>query len=132
MILSSLRIAGSADVPRAALDARVSCTEAGLSASDAERVTTGVSELASNIAKYAGSGRVTLRLVDVDGRRAIDIEARDRGPGIASIEDAMIDHRSTGGSLGLGLPGTRRLMDSFDIESRPGEGTTVRARKWIA
>jgi anti-sigma regulatory factor (Ser/Thr protein kinase) len=64
-------------------------------------------------------------------RRGIEIEAVDRGPGIANCEAAMRDHFSSGGTLGLGLPGVKRMMDEFSLESTPGEGTRVTARKWI-
>ena len=63
--------------------------------------------------------------------RGIEIEAVDRGPGIADCEAAMQDHFSSGGTLGLGLPGVKRMMDEFSLESTLGEGTRVTARKWI-
>jgi serine/threonine-protein kinase RsbT len=68
--------------------------------------------------------------VAIDGRHAIEVVARDEGPGIADIERAMQDGYSTGGGLGLGLPGARRLMDHFEVRSEPGVGTTVVMRKW--
>jgi serine/threonine-protein kinase RsbT len=80
---------------------------------------------------YAQRGEVMLRLLDDAGRRGIHIEARDRGPGIADVELALRDGYSTGNSLGLGLPGSRRLMDELTIETQLGKGTTVTMRRWV-
>lgn len=128
----SIAIVDEADTATAALDSRVFAREAGVSRMDAERVTTVVAELASNIVKYAGRGRITLRLVHRQGRACVEVEARDRGPGIESVEEALQEHYSTSGTLGLGLPGVQRLMDVVEIESVVGEGTVVRAYKWLA
>ncbi len=84
-----------------------------------------------NILKYAGSGEIRLRRVTGADGRGVEIEAIDQGPGIADCEEAMNDHFSSGGTLGLGLPGVKRMMDEFSLESTPGEGTRVTARKWI-
>jgi serine/threonine-protein kinase RsbT len=81
--------------------------------------------------KYAGTGEVRLRQVEGQLRRGVEIEAIDRGPGIADPDAAMRDHFSSGGTLGLGLPGVERMMDEFWLDSTPGEGTRVTARKWI-
>jgi serine/threonine-protein kinase RsbT len=72
-----------------------------------------------------------LRRVDGTGCKGIEIEVSDHGPGIADVEGAMNDHFSSGGTLGLGLPGVKRMMDEFSLESSPGQGTRVTARKWI-
>ena len=79
---------------------------------------------------YAASGEIRLEPVNSRARRGIAIVARDNGPGIADVEQAMQDAFSTSGGLGLGLPGVRRLMDEFKIESTVGQGTTVSATKW--
>jgi serine/threonine-protein kinase RsbT len=76
-------------------------------------------------------GEIRLRQVEGKGGRGIEIEAVDRGPGIADIEAAMRDHFSSGGTLGLGLPGVKRMVDEFSLDSTPGEGTRVTAIKWI-
>jgi serine/threonine-protein kinase RsbT len=94
-------------------------------------IATAVSELVRNIIKYAGSGEIRLRRVKKMGARGIEIEALDNGPGIADCEAAMQDHYSSSGTLGLGLPAVKRMMDDFSLESTPGEGTRVTARKWI-
>lgn len=95
------------------------------------QVRTILSELGTNIIKYAGRG--TLRLERVEAASAIDIliKAEDQGPGIADIDLAMQDAYSTGNSLGLGLPSVRRLADSFSLSSAPGQGTVVEVRKRI-
>jgi serine/threonine-protein kinase RsbT len=100
---------------------------------DADRaiVSTAISELARNIIHYATRGEIVLRLLDDGGKRGVEVLAADAGPGIPDVALAMQDGFSTSGSLGLGLPGVRRLMDEFEISSEFGRGTTVTARKWM-
>ena len=93
-------------------------------------IATAVSELATNIIRYAGSGEVVLRVIHKTGHDGLEVVAEDHGPGIHDIDKAMQDHFSTGNSLGLGLPGVKRLMDEFFINSKPGMGTLCIARKW--
>ena len=93
-------------------------------------IATAISEIARNIAIYASPGKLTLEVVEHRGRRGIQIVATDNGPGIPDLELALTDGYSTGSSLGIGLPGARRLMDEFEIESAPGMGTTVKMIKW--
>jgi anti-sigma regulatory factor (Ser/Thr protein kinase) len=93
-------------------------------------VATAVSEVAWNIVKYAKFGEVVVRPID-DPSMGLEIVARDSGPGIDDVDAAMSDHFSTSGTLGLGLPGTRRLMDEFDVRSTPGVGTVVTMRKYL-
>jgi serine/threonine-protein kinase RsbT len=102
----------------------------GLGGSDLTLVATAISEVARNIISYAQHGEIELRAVERNGRRGIEVVARDQGPGIPDIALAMQDGFSTGKSLGLGLPGAKRLMDEFEIHSVVGEGTTVTMRKW--
>src|SRR5260221_12954302 len=90
-----------------------------------------ISEIARNIVLYAGSGGMTFGPVSEGGQHGISIVADDSGPGIPDIEQAMEDGFSTGKSLGLGLPGARRLMDEFEIISVPGKGTTITMKKWV-
>jgi serine/threonine-protein kinase RsbT len=103
----------------------------GFSASDATLVATAISELARNIVLYARTGEIELQIVEQTQRKGIGVVARDGGPGIANIRQAIQDGFSTSGGLGLGLPGVRRLMDDFEIVSQPGQGTRVTARKWL-
>ena len=125
------RIRTETDASRAVLASTLYCREAGFDETPSRMIATAVSELVRNILKYAGSGEIRLRRVKGMGVRGIEIEAIDQGPGIADCEAAMQDHFSSGGTLGLGLPGVKRMMDEFSLESTPGEGTRVTARKWI-
>lgn len=102
----------------------------GFSAGDATIIATAISELARNIVTYARRGVVTLKAIQSSARQGILVVASDDGPGIADVRQAMRDGFSTSGSLGLGLPGVRRLMDEFEINSQPGQGTTVAVKKW--
>jgi serine/threonine-protein kinase RsbT len=113
------------------LESTLYSREAGFDETPSRMIATAVSELVRNILKYAGTGEIRLRQVKVLSRSGIEIEAVDQGPGIADCETAMQDHFSSGGTLGMGLPGVKRMMDEFSLESTPGEGTRVTARKWI-
>jgi serine/threonine-protein kinase RsbT len=98
-------------------------------ATSAQMIATAVSELATNIVRYATVGEIRLR--SLEPRAGIEILATDRGPGIEDTELAMSENYSSQRSLGLGLPGVKRLMDEFEIESTPGVGTRVVGRKWL-
>jgi serine/threonine-protein kinase RsbT len=102
----------------------------GFGGTDQTLIATAVSEIARNIVNYAGVGEMVFRVLHADGRTGLEVTASDNGPGIPDIEQAMLDGFSTGGSLGLGLPGARRLMDKFEINSSMGRGTTVTMVKW--
>ena len=103
----------------------------GFGATDATLIATAISELARNIVMYAQKGEVMMRSVETAHSKGILIVARDDGPGIPSIQDVLRDGYSTSGGLGLGLPGVKRLMDEFSIESEPRQGTTVTVKKWL-
>jgi serine/threonine-protein kinase RsbT len=101
------------------------------SSGDATLIATAISELARNIVTYARKGEIRLKAINGNGpRRGIQITARDEGPGIPDVEQALRDGFSTSGSLGIGLPGVRRLVDEFQIHSEKNRGTTVTVRKW--
>lgn len=104
--------------------------ELGFSLVAQTAISTAILEVGRNIFKYAGTGEVRISDIDDDGLPGIRIIAEDHGPGIADIELAMTDGYSTGKSLGMGLPGARRLMDSFTIESSPETGTYIEMKKW--
>jgi serine/threonine-protein kinase RsbT len=118
------------DIVAARQKGRVMANELGFSSGDATLIATAISELARNIVAYAGTGQITLKTVNGLNRQGISVIATDDGPGILDIRQALRDGFSTSGSLGLGLPGVRRLMDEFEIDSRPGRGTTVAVKKW--
>jgi serine/threonine-protein kinase RsbT len=103
----------------------------GFGGSELTVIATAISEIARNIIEYAGSGEIILRQAQQGARRGILVIARDRGPGIPDIELAMQDGYSTSKGIGLGLPGARRLMDEFDVDSAVGKGTTVTMKKWV-
>lgn len=127
---SRVPILSDADVVVARQRGRELAAEAGLSGTDLTVVATAISELARNIVLYAGRGEMVLSVVQSAGRQGVEVVARDQGPGIADVDRALQDGYSTGNGLGLGLPGTRRLMDEFVIESALGKGTTIVVRKW--
>ena len=102
----------------------------GFSSGDATLIATAISELARNIMAYAGEGMITMNVIYTSKREGLLIVASDEGPGIADIPRALRDGFSTSGSLGIGLPGVRRLMDEFDISSQPNGGTVVTVTKW--
>lgn len=124
-------IRSGGDVVTARLEGRQLAAETGLNGSNLTVIATAISEMARNIVEYAREGEIILRVVQDGLKRGVRVEARDHGPGIPNIELAMQDGYSTGRGLGLGLPGIRRLMDDFAIQSKVGEGTTVVATKWI-
>lgn len=123
-------IATDQDVVAARQKGRAMALELGFSASDSTLLATAISELARNIVSYAGQGEIVLHATQNSGRPGVTVVARDAGPGIPSLEQALRDGYSTSGSLGLGLPGVRRLVDEFEIISEVGRGTTVTVRKW--
>ncbi|GED71415.1 serine/threonine-protein kinase RsbT [Brevibacillus reuszeri] len=94
------------------------------------RIATSISELARNIYLYAGKGTITISPVERKGTIGLQLTAVDQGPGIRDIRKALEDGFSTSGALGAGLPGVRRMMDEFDIQSSPEEGTRVVVVKW--
>lgn len=118
------------DIVAARQRGRALAVELGFSAVDSTLVATAISELARNIVSYAGTGEITLRTIQNSTRQGILIVAADEGPGIHDLRQALRDGFSTSGSLGLGLPGVRRLMDEFEIASQPGRGTRVEVKKW--
>jgi serine/threonine-protein kinase RsbT len=119
------------DIVDARQKGRELATSLGFSGGDLAVIATAISELARNIIEYASRGEIVLSVAQQGGRRGIVVVARDEGPGIPNIEQAMQDGFSTGKSLGLGLPGAKRLMDEFKIASEPGKGTVVTMTKWV-
>jgi serine/threonine-protein kinase RsbT len=127
----SLRIAVNSrdDVDEARREARAAAMALGFGQPGTEMIALVVTELANNLVRYALAGEILLSTVQGPRGAGLQVESRDRGPGIDDLERAMLDGYSTGGGLGSGLPGVRRLMDEFEIDSGPG-GTTIVARKW--
>ena len=126
-----LHVTDEADLVQAVLQVGRLAERVGFDAVTAAKLMTAASELARNILKYAGRGQFLLARLEDPARRGIEIVAEDRGPGIADVEKALEDHYSTSGTLGLGLPGVRRMADEFEIVSAPKQGTRVTVRKWL-
>jgi len=124
-------IIGETDVAYASLDAKDFAKEIGFSKAEQYMISTAVSELARNIFVYAKKGTIKLKLVENDSKRGIEVVAEDSGPGIQDVDKAMEDNFSTGGTMGIGLPGTKRLMDDFQIDTHRTQGTKITIRKWI-
>jgi len=113
------------------MEARKAAKAIGFDENICQMIATAVSELANNIVKYAGSGEILMTRIIAGSRMGMEVMARDRGPGIEDIQKAMADHYSSSGTLGLGLPGVKRMMDEFELTSEPGKRTTVTIRKWL-
>ena len=120
-----------ADVAVATTRVNRMLSQQGLRAEDISRIITVVSELARNIVKYAGRGELLASVSAEQGRSLVRIKALDRGPGIQDLDTALADGFSTGGTLGMGLPGVRRLMDTFEIQSTLGVGTQIVTSRWV-
>jgi serine/threonine-protein kinase RsbT len=123
-------INSDADIVTARQKGRELAAQIGFTTTDLAIIATAISELARNIVSYARTGEVVITVVQQSIQHGIMIVAKDRGPGIPDIEQAMKDGYSTAKGLGLGLPGTKRLMDEFEIVSTVGKGTTVTVKKW--
>jgi serine/threonine-protein kinase RsbT len=128
---SCVKIINEWDIVAARQLGRNVARELGFGTVDQARVTTAISELARNIYLYAGQGTVGIEKVFDGGKSGLKIVAIDEGPGIKDIRKVMEDGYTTSGGLGAGLPGVKRLMDEFDIDSTPGKGTKIIATKWL-
>ena len=123
-------IRSSDDVVRVRQQVRTRAIAAGLGLVDQTKIITAASELARNTLDYGGGGEVEMELVQAGARRGLRLTFSDQGPGIADLEQALTDGFTTGGGLGLGLSGARRLSNEFDIRSAPGEGVRVTIARW--
>lgn len=119
-----------ADILTARQTGKALATRLGFADADLVLIATAISEIARNMLEYARGGMMRFAVLRAP-RAGLEIVAQDSGPGIKDLELAMRDGYSTGGGLGLGLPGAKRLMDDFRIESKVGAGTTVVMRKWV-
>lgn len=126
----SIPVRHEADLLAARQRGRALASTLRFSSSELTLIATAISEVARNILSYAGTGEILLQLAHRGSQRGIVVVARDEGPGIADLALAMQDGYSTTGSLGLGLPGAKRLMDEFEIRSEVGRGTTIKMSKW--
>lgn len=127
---NEVNIVDEKDIIIARQKARDAAKKLGFSIVDQTRIITAVSELARNIFEHAGKGKVVIEVIS-DKKNGIMIEFIDKGKGIDDIDKAMEEGYSTGKGLGLGLPGSKRLVDDFHISSKIGEGTEIIIKKWL-
>ena len=125
-----VKINSAADVVAARQEARALALEAGFSVCDSTLITTAISEITRNVLEFAQQGEVTISLLTNGTKAGVKIVVNDHGPGIDNIAQVMKDGYSSRQGMGIGLPGTKRLMDEFEIRSKPGMGTTVTMKKW--
>jgi serine/threonine-protein kinase RsbT len=129
---ATLDIRATEDIVRVRQAVRALAVNIGLTLIDQTKVVTAASELARNTLHYGGGGQITIETVSNGRRPGLRLTFEDHGPGIPDVELALKDGFTTGGGLGLGLSGARRLANEFDIWSKPGEGTRVTITKWKA
>jgi serine/threonine-protein kinase RsbT len=124
-------ISSTVDIVMARQKGRALAMELGFDGSDLTLIATAISEVARNIVDHAKFGEIILSPSDHGGKRGLSIIARDQGPGIQDVDQAMQYGYSTNKGLGVGLPGAKWLMDEFDIATKVGEGTMVTMKKWL-
>jgi serine/threonine-protein kinase RsbT len=127
---NTIDIRTSEDVVRVRQEVRNRTLAQGFSLVDQTKFVTAASEIARNTIDHGGGGRVRIELVELQGRRGVRLIFEDEGPGIVDIALAMQDGYSTGGGLGMGLPGAKRLSSEFSVESEKGRGTKVTLVRW--
>lgn len=130
-IESSVDIITEWDIVAARQLGRNEAKEIGFGTVDQARITTAISELARNIYLYAGKGKITIERIMDGTMKGLIIIAADQGPGIPDLRKVMEDGYTTSGGLGAGMPGVKRLMDDFKVETEVGKGTTITATKWL-
>lgn len=131
MSIEAVEVRSEEDIVKARVRAKAIGVTLGFNYMDQTRIATAVSELARNVFQFAGGGKVTIRTVQAQDRKGIEVVVEDHGPGIENLELALKGGHSTGGGLGLGLSGSKKLMDDFDIKTKVGEGTIVTIKLWL-
>jgi len=125
-----VKIKEESDIAMARRAVRDIAMKLGFGVTETARIVTAASELGRNVHKYAGEGVMQWRALVKGESQGVELRFEDHGPGIADINEAMKEGHTTGGGLGMGLPGAKRLMDEMELESVVGRGTTVTVRKW--
>jgi serine/threonine-protein kinase RsbT len=125
-----LELRSAADVVQARHVSRRWAVEFGFTLVEQTKIVTAVSELARNTVEYGKGGTMTMEVLAENARTGLRLTFEDRGPGIADVDRAMQDGFTSGGGLGLGLGGAKRLMSEFEIRSTPGQGTTIVVTRW--
>lgn len=126
----SILIRAQDDIVKVRQAVRTRAAEIGLSLVDQTKIVTAASELARNALDYGGGGRMISQIINELGRRGLRLTFEDQGPGIADVEQAMRDGFTSGGGLGLGLGGAKRLCNEFKIDTAPGKGTQITIARW--
>ena len=123
-------VRSSEDIVRVRRDVRAAAIEAGFNLVNQTKIVTAASEIARNTVDYGGGGDLRIETLREGARIGLRLTFKDQGPGIADIRLALTDGYTSGGGLGLGLSGAKRLCSEFDIRSEPGKGTTVTLVRW--
>jgi serine/threonine-protein kinase RsbT len=126
----TMPLRSSDDVVRVRQAVRARAVAAGFSLVDQTKIVTAASEIGRNTVDYGGGGTLRIEVLRNGQRRGVRLTFTDKGPGIRDLTQAMKDGYTTGGGLGLGLSGAKRLSNEFDIQSAPGEGTVVTLARW--
>jgi serine/threonine-protein kinase RsbT len=126
-----LRVTSESDIVAARRQLRDVTREIGFGITDITRVVTAGSELTRNMYQYAAGGVVRWQRIEDGGKLGLELVFEDRGPGIPDLDEVMQEGYTSGGGLGMGLPGSRRLMDEMEIDSETGRGTRIVIRKWL-
>jgi serine/threonine-protein kinase RsbT len=126
----TLAVTSSEDLVRARQLVRTMAVQAGLKLTDQTKIVTAASELGRNMLIYGGGGLLNVEIIDEAGRSGVRLTFEDKGPGIADVQLAMTDGYTSGAGLGLGLSGSKRLCNEFEIVSKLGEGTRVTVARW--
>jgi len=127
----NIKIHGEADIAEASFEGKLSAETAGFRQSEQYMIATAISELGRNIFIYALRGEIIIKIIEKNNKKGLEIIAQDEGSGIKDIGQAMKDNFSTSNGLGLGLPGVKRIMDEFVIETKAGVRTKITVRKWV-
>ena len=127
---STLEVRTSEDVVKVRQEVRHRSAAVGFSLVDQTKFVTAASEIARNTIDHGSGGIARIETITAPGKRGLRLIFEDQGPGIADIKLAMQDGYSTGGGLGMGMPGAKRLSNEFHVESAPGKGTTVTLVRW--
>lgn len=125
-----VKIEVEADIAVARRAVRDLAANIGFGATEVARIVTAASELGRNVHKYAGRGVMQWLALEKETGSGLELRFEDQGPGIADVDEALREGFTTGGGLGMGLPGAKRLMDEMEIQSSPGKGTRIVVRKW--
>jgi serine/threonine-protein kinase RsbT len=128
---STIELRAEQDIVRARQAVRKLAQETGMSLVDQTKLVTAASELARNTVTHGQGGHMRMERLEEGGRRGVRLCFQDQGPGITDLDLAMTDGWTSGGGLGLGLTGSKRLCNEFDLHSVPGQGTRVTIARWV-